>query len=286
MPDKKLTELPIATAATSSDVLYIVNDYTEGDPILTGDSKQIYFSSITESIVIDPFPYTGDAVITGNLTVTDTLNNVKISRGAGDAQENLAVGSSATLSNNTPTGGDSGKYNIAIGASSLELNTVGWGNTAVGYSNLINNSQGTENTSLGFQGLFFDTQGSRNTALGSRALYALGISAPTPQNNNTGLGADAGRFISSGSSLLFTSTGSTFVGYSSRALSNNQTNQIVVGAGAIGNGSNTTTLGNSDTDLLYLGGKAGEGIVLTSPDNAKYKLTIASGGTLTITLLI
>jgi hypothetical protein len=285
MPDKKLTELPIATAATSSDVLYIVNDYTEGDPVLTGDSKQIYFSSITESIVIDPFPYTGDASITGNLTVTGNINEVKVSRGGGDNGNNLAVGTSV-LANNTPgITGDTGRYNVGYGVSCLMDNTTGYGNTAIGYANQVFIQTGSENSSLGFQPLFFISFGDLNTAIGSRALYTLGNSQPTSQNNNTAIGASTGRYISSGTTALNSATGSTFIGYNTRALGNGQTNQVVIGNSAVGNGSNTSTIGNSSTDSLYLGGKAGEGIVMKSPDGSRYRITIANGGTLTITEL-
>ena len=282
MPDKKLTELPIATAATSSDVLYIVNDYTEGDPVLTGDSKQIYFSAITESIVIDPFPYTGDASITGNLTLTGELNNVSVTKGGSSNSSNLAVGNSV-LTNNLVTTGDTGQYNVGYGVSCLTDNTTGWGNTAIGYGNQVFNETGTENTSLGFQPLFFAPLGDRNTAIGSRALYLLGNLQINPQINNTAVGAYAGRYLANGTTPLTTSSGSTFIGYNTKSLSNGQTNQVVIGNDAIGNGSNTTTLGNSNTTSLFLGGNAGEGIVMKSPDGTRYRITIANGGTLTIT---
>lgn len=272
MSNQKLTELPISTSALDGDVFYIVTDYVEGDPLLTGDSKQIYFSSITDSITS----------ITGNLIVTGNINEVKVSRGGGNNANNLAVGDSV-LSNNTPLTGDTGLYNIGYGVSCLSENTTGWGNTAIGYGNQLFNQTGTENSSLGFQCLFFGPLGDRNTAIGSRALYTLGNSVFTSQDNNTAIGTYAGRYVSTGTTALNTSTGSTFIGYNTRALGNGQTNQVVIGNSAVGNGSNTTTIGNSSTDLLYLGGKAGEGIVLRSPNNTKYKLTIANGGTLTIT---
>jgi hypothetical protein len=47
---------------------------------------------------------------------------------------------------------------------------------------------------------------------------------------------------------------SIFIGNNSRALSNNQTNQIVIGTNAQGNGSNTTTIGNLNTTNTFLRG--------------------------------
>lgn len=50
MPNNKLTNLPIVTSASGSDRIYIVTNYEDGSPSLTGDSKQISFSSFTQSI--------------------------------------------------------------------------------------------------------------------------------------------------------------------------------------------------------------------------------------------
>ena len=255
---------------------------TTPDIHIQGTGSTRGYVGINNTSPIEKLDVTGNINITGNLTLTGSVNLIPISRGGGNNAYNLAVGDSVLL-NNTPLTGDTGLYNIGYGVYCLSQNTTGWGNTAIGYGNQVFKTTGTENTSLGFQPLFFDTLGYRNTAIGSRALYTLGNTQIDPQINNTAVGAYAGRYIANGTSPLSTASGSTFIGYNTKALANLQTNQIVIGNDAIGNGSNTTTIGNSNTNLLYLGGKAGEGIVLTSPDGTKYKLTIANGGTLSIT---
>ena len=43
-----------------------------------------------------------------------------------------------------------------------------------------------------------------------------------------------------------------FIGYNARANANSESNQIVIGAGATGNGSNTVTIGNSSNVGTFL----------------------------------
>jgi hypothetical protein len=160
---------------------------------------------------------------------------------------------------------------------------TGFGNTALGAASQIFNPTGSENTSLGWQTLFFDTSGNGNTAIGSRALNYVGNSQITPQNYNTALGTDAGRWTNSGgTSAMVTSTNSIFLGYRAYSTGLTLTNQIVIGHLARGRGSNTTTIGNSSTTSLFLGGNPGEGIVMRSPDGTRYRVTITDGGSVNI----
>jgi uncharacterized delta-60 repeat protein len=107
-----------------------------------------------------------------------------------------------------------GAYNTFIGTSAGQANTIGTGNIAVGSSALNQNILGDSNIAVG------------NEA-GS---YAIGFSV------NTG------------------ATNSVFVGHLTQAKLNNETNQIVIGNNAEGNGSNTVTIGNSDITTTYLKG--------------------------------
>jgi len=50
MPSQKLTELPLDSSPVGGDVLYIVTNYTNGSPTLTGDSQQIYYSAFTQNL--------------------------------------------------------------------------------------------------------------------------------------------------------------------------------------------------------------------------------------------
>ena len=42
MANVRITDLSVALSAAPSDVLYIVTNYEQGSPTLTGDSQQIY----------------------------------------------------------------------------------------------------------------------------------------------------------------------------------------------------------------------------------------------------
>jgi len=50
MANQTLTQLTQSTSASTGDVFYIVTNYESGNPTLTGDSKQIYLSAITNSV--------------------------------------------------------------------------------------------------------------------------------------------------------------------------------------------------------------------------------------------
>jgi hypothetical protein len=192
------------------------------------------------------------------------------------ASYNTAVGWSALTSNTT------GSNNIAIGKESLYLNTTASNNTGVGNQTLLNNVTGSNNTTLGYQGLYYNT-GSFNTAVGSSSLtqnttgasnVALGFNSlyynTTGSNNvgigqealyknitggiNVGIGYQAGVFLGDGTTNNTTSVSSVFIGASTKSLTNNDTNQIVIGYNAIGKGSNTVQLGNTSITNTYLQG--------------------------------
>jgi hypothetical protein len=185
---------------------------------------------------------------------------------------NTVIGSNALLSNTT------GTQNTAIGRWALELNTTGDSNTAIGHTALTKNTTGIQNISIGIVSLFNNTTGNTNVSIGVSALTsnttgsmntAVGASAlqgNTTGDSNTGIGRSslfsnttgtdniaigngAGGFIANGSTNTITSA-SVFLGSNTRALNNNETNQIVIGQSAIGGGSNTVTLGNNSITTL------------------------------------
>ena len=63
--------------------------------------------------------------------------------------------------------------------------------------------------------------------------------------------------------LTKTSNSSLYLGYGTRALADGDTNEIVIGSSAIGNGSNSVTLGNTSITKTIL--QANVGIGITSP---------------------
>ena len=64
-------------------------------------------------------------------------------------------------------------------------------------------------------------------------------------------GRAAGRYITGGSTQNTASVFSTYVGYSTKANADGDTNENVIGYNVTGNGSNTTTIGNSSITASY-----------------------------------
>jgi hypothetical protein len=89
------------------------------------------------------------------------------------------------------------------------------------------------------------TTGDYNVGIGYNALYEL-----TTTDNNTAVGYHAGRYIDGGSANE-TPANSVFLGYNSRAEGAGESNQIVLGDSAVGNGANTVTLGNTSISELH-----------------------------------
>ncbi len=186
-------------------------------------------------------------------------------------------------------------YNTGVGYQTLASLTTGFANTASGYQALYSNISGSSNTASGYRALYSNTTGSANTASGRVALYynttgynntacgALALRSNTSGYNNTAcgyvalfnnttgssnvaVGFEAGRYAgSSGYTPNETSSNSVYIGAETRAGADGITNEIVIGYGAVGNGSNTATYGNgSMARHIFPAGNVGIGT--TSPD--------------------
>jgi hypothetical protein len=163
--------------------------------------------------------------------------------GKGNISSNTSFGDGALLSNTT------GGNNTANGVSALRLNTTGSNNTSNGLSALLLNTTGGFNTANGVSALQSNTTGVRNTANGVSALFSN-----TTGINNVASGLNSGRFISDGLTANTNSDRCLFLGNETKALADNQSNQIVIGDSAIGAGSNTATLGNTSITKTVLRG--------------------------------
>jgi len=183
---------------------------------------------------------------------------------------NIAIGqqalySSTTGSNNIGIGflslytNSSGFANIGLGERSLEKNTTGSANMGIGQQALWNNTTGGSNTALGLSSLIANTTGNSNTAFGAQSLVSN-----TTGSDNVAMGSYSGKWIADGSTPNATSENSIFIGKNTKANANSETNQIVIGGDAIGNGSNTVTLGNDSIVKTILKGSVGIGT--DSPD--------------------
>ena len=159
--------------------------------------------------------------------------------------DNTGIGASALLRNTT------GINNIAIGSAAFSYNTSGNNNVVMGYQALLSSlsNSSNDNTAIGFKSMFNNTTGSQNSVLGYQTLYNNASGT-----DNVALGYTAGQYFGAGTSALTNSSQSIFVGSNVRAGTNSSTNEVVIGYGAIGNGSNTVTIGNSSTTANYFKG--------------------------------
>lgn len=192
-------------------------------------------------------------------TVQDIdVYGVRVGRGAGAQVTNTVVGASNALNANT-----TGTANTSIGyAAGTAITTTGQ-NTAIGYA-CFQLGTGANNVAVGSNTLRDASNGNNNTAVGVGAMLPVSGSAA----NNTALGMEALRSHTTGNRVVAlgyragygvasanantTGTNNIYIGAETVGTANNNTNEIVVGDGATGNGSNTVTIGNSSNVGIFL----------------------------------
>ena len=137
--------------------------------------------------------------------------------------------------------------NIKIGKNTLVKNKNGIDNVAVGF-NSLNQNVSSGNVAIGKGSLATSREGANNTAVGRNSMAGLGRGT-----DNVGVGSNAGKVTKKGQNNN-QSIGSVFIGANTRPLQDNGQNEIVIGVDAIGNGSNTTTIGNDKTEKTIIHG--------------------------------
>jgi len=177
------------------------------------------------------------------ITTSVTVDGLYFGTGAGDGDNNLAVGSSM--------GSGTGKRNTAIGSRALEsYSGTGYdNNTAIGYFNMKALSTGSGNTALGAENMFSLTTGIANTSIGNQTMLNV-----SEGSNNTGLGQRAGESITTG-------TNNTLIGLDADVSSPNANNETVIGKGATGSGDNTVRLGNTSVTNVNTSGTITAGAI-------------------------
>jgi trimeric autotransporter adhesin len=140
-------------------------------------------------------------------------------------------------------------YNSAFGFRSLYLNTNGSSNVSVGTESLYSNTLGSWNIAVGSTSLRYNSTGFLNTAVGHSA--GLNTSSGHNQTSNT----------------------SVYIGAQADALNDGDENEIVIGFGADGVGSNSVVLGNTGISKTVLRGSVGLG---TESPNSNAILDIQS----------
>ena len=147
-----------------------------------------------------------------------------------------------------------------------EINDLSDGKTAginsvfLGGNAGANNGNSNGNTGTGNVALATNTSGTNNSAFGAGALATIGSG-----NDNTALGYLAGAF-DAGSNPLTNLTSGIFIGANTKANASGDTNEIVIGAGVTGLGSNTVVIGDMNITKTALNGKVGIGT--TDPKSA------------------
>ena len=178
------------------------------------------------------------------MSATGTLNTAfgyKALTANTSGAANTAVGYNALTTN------IAGEGNSAFGTNALSVNTGGY-NTAVGYRALPNNTTGEYNTATGSEALRMLGSGSNNSAYGRMALGNIETG-----NNNIAIGLGAGS--STGTVPVTNTENSIYLGANTKAsAASSNSNEIVIGYDATGNGSNSVTLGNSSITKTYLRG--------------------------------
>jgi hypothetical protein len=215
---------------------------------LRGDGSLATFPSLTGYV-----PYTG-ATGAVNLGVYDlTVNELTIGKGLNSVANNTALGKRTLFHTTT------GNYNTAVGHEAGHNLTTGQYNTAIGQSAMFTATSAAQNTAIGVNALLLATSGGSNVAVGLDSLQHI-----TTGSSNTAIGYNAGSHITGGSTPNTTATNSVFIGRDSKANADGQTNQIVIGQNAVGNGSNTATFGNTATTANYFTGSINGGSFVKS----------------------
>jgi hypothetical protein len=242
------------------------------------------------------FPYTGSAVITGSLVVTGSLSitgsiilgasaSIFTTTLAGSTGQSIFIGNGGLSSSyfapilgfynygfgyNALVSVTNGYGNVALGWNSLRSTTTGYQNVAVGQDALSSSISGYQNVAIGLDALSTGTDQTYNVAIGYLALKNLRKTGGA-SGANVGIGYGAGLYASA----AIPNTGSinsVYLGFNTRTGQTDANNEVVLGAQATGNGSNSVTLGNASITKTIL--RSNVGIGTTAPTVA---LDIAAG---------
>ena len=192
--------------------------------------------------------------------------------GANASGANLFIGGGGKNSIGASGQTYKGSNNTSLGVKALGLLTTGYGNMAIGKEALYPNTTGVQNTAVGAYCLKKNTTGNSNTGIGESCMAGMltGI-------GNVSIGQTAGRFIADGTTENTASTYCLFIGNDSKLKSAGNANSIVIGHSAIGAGSNTAVIGNSDVTDVYFGSESGAAKITASKANFTAIPTSADG---------
>lgn len=235
------------------------------------------------------FPYTGTASISGSLILTGSLSqlgNCIVSGTLGvstiGATQIAHGGSTGLLTGTASLIYDAGRVQISTGYDGTAMTMVGGKyssfNVWLGGAGLSNNMSGRQyNTIIGQAASGNGASGNYNVVVGAQAGLSMGGRGNAFNSYNVIIGTSAAPQTEVLNSVI--------VGYGAAPAANSQTNQTVIGYGAIGNGSNTNTIGNSGSlnTTLYGNLSVGKFIATSSllniyqPETGSGVIVITSG---------
>ena len=244
----------------------------------------------------------GNSTLTSATGIQNTALGALVLMSTTTGEKNTGVGAGALYGN------EGGNENVAIGPQSLYSNVFGSSNVAMGYEALYSNNS-NDNVAIGYQAMRSSTNNmNNNVAVGGEAGRSGNatfynntlIGQQSAVNATTGNGAvvigrQAARIAADGTGNVTSLTRSTIIGAFAYPLETTSQDEIVIGYGADGLGDNTTVIGTTVTTKTRLYGDIDaatgdvevadntKGLILSSPDGTRYRVTVANGGALTVT---
>jgi hypothetical protein len=252
-----------------------------GDGIFSGSFSGSYEGDGSQltGIFTDPFPFVGDAVITGSLTITGSFNAFKLNVNnvvlGPDAGTSLKAGglNNVILGNSAASNLTTGDNNVIIGTNAGDGVGTGGNNVAIGrnagFSALGNRSVlvgdqagtegGTDNVFLGYQAGAVGT-GNYNVAIGTTALR--GNSGGS--NYSVAIGYEAGYRVGAGDDNIL-------IGRNSGDLIVTGNANIIIGSGSQGASAleRQLRIGHSDNIIISASLETGD-IIFASTASAAY----------------
>lgn len=256
-----------------------------GDGVFSGSFSGSYEGDGSQltGISSTPFPFTGDAIITGSLVVSGS----NLTSGFRTDTRNVILGYGAG-NNQDPT---NGPYNVMIGFEAGYTNTIGDSNVCLGqyagYALSTNASDdnifigklagagGTSpaarmsdanyNIGLGNESLLFLTSGDYNVGFGYRTMRSISTG-----QQNVGLGRQALYSINSGDNNIG-------IGYNAGLNQTTGDGNITIGSGSLGvaGESNQLRIGNGNTLTTISASLTTGDIIFASTASAEYLSTPA-----------
>ena len=194
-------------------------------------------SIVASSVNLAGYTLLGGTASGGNLTLQSTSHATK---GAIDIGGNLDLDNTTNANQFGLVTKDGARFIHNFNYGNNGTVTTEGGNTIVGENAGNLTMGGTASQAY---------HSSYNTFMGTNA-----GSSNTTGYYNTFIGTNAGYYLADGSTGNQTSANSVFVGFDTKAAAVGGTNEIVIGYSAIGNGSNSVTLGNTSITKTILRG--------------------------------